>query len=962
MLLRAHSSAGKGALLDTLYSGAAGTPEKTDALPVPEAFDLAAEAFLSRSRIEAVVNSPDFRPRDLISELKKEPALKLEYEKDAGVWEGYSLEEHTLMMMGQFERYFRDALPKNADRGLFRLMLALHDIGKPAAVAAGDIRRQHEFTRETMRRLLTGLNYQPSQVNLAVAIVDGDAIGHYLRADIRTSLDITIREIDAMARRSGLSPEDFFPLLQAFYMSDAGSYTEDAGGKASLDHLFVFDHDKRVAAFAPAVAEMMRPLQEHYRQTPTDRIYSEIQDFSRKLVQNLGNSPPAPDGQTGSVSSKILMRADVPDARALDFFDRYGIVNQYVTGTSNGMLSFKFRYLTEQALAGNYSPGLSLDVLPKYGYLNVIGRPSNLEEHRPYQYGKVVFELKDSARERATFHVGDSLFAKGPALPLDSLSNARTLGEQPSYYEAQVWGLLSLEDVESVLLDTQYDPLDQGILDALIRLADKYGFSIYEAKHAIAFNQSSGLNKSLLYEPAEPPQAGRIFRFMSPEEIFARLKTAGEFETALLLHQLRTVSGTAARDTLLGLRDSAHQSVRRAAAFNLADLGDAAARDIPGLDQNDDAAFIDEKLRLRRRTLFAKDFDPTRMSLHDLSDAVSEIDPLVASGSRMLLRLAKRHPAASLLRAALADALLDRGWSDGNRPLLWLLAKDKQDGYTTKRLAGLLPRFPAALQPRLAGLLAKADSDTQLALLKSLQSPSIAFDPAGVLRALSHSRCYPNIANRALASLVRRGGARPNARTIAGLLGRPQDVVAYTNGLTLLTLAGVDTRVLQLLRREEASPWWRRNAALQAARVGLEERSGHVLPELLDFIFAKDDNSFHTFEHVAQRAPRENAEWLETQLTRLGQTGITRPARYFNSIGRLVRHIAENWTSAARIPTLARLAFSDDALSRQVAVQSLGLIGTPQAERLLAELLSSDKADVRHGARTALDSLRPPRS
>ena len=47
-----------------------------------------------------------------------------------------------------------------------------------------------------------------------------------------------------MAENARLPFYDFFKLLLVFYQTDAGSYTEDAGGLKSLDHLFEFNRGK----------------------------------------------------------------------------------------------------------------------------------------------------------------------------------------------------------------------------------------------------------------------------------------------------------------------------------------------------------------------------------------------------------------------------------------------------------------------------------------------------------------------------------------------------------------------------------------------------------------------------------------------------------------------------------------------------------------------------------------------
>lgn len=203
---------------------------------------------LSRARLEAALTAPRFEPAALLLALKSDPDIRAQYAKSAGVSEGHSIERHTLMVLGQFEKYFPQGPPGGFDRSFFRLVLALHDIGKGRALEAGSKRRQHEFTAEAMRSILGRLEYEPNLVAAAVALIDGDPIGRYLQG---SDLEEAALQIEGLARRAGLPAGKFFEGLLALYMADAGSYTRDAGGPRSLDYLFVFDPAGRSMRFSP---------------------------------------------------------------------------------------------------------------------------------------------------------------------------------------------------------------------------------------------------------------------------------------------------------------------------------------------------------------------------------------------------------------------------------------------------------------------------------------------------------------------------------------------------------------------------------------------------------------------------------------------------------------------------------------------------------------------------------------
>ena len=56
-----------------------------------------------------------------------------------------------------------------------------------------------------------------------------------------------------MAESTNMPFDDIFELLCIFFKLDAGSYTENAGGKKSLDHLFIFDEKNKNIDLSPDI-------------------------------------------------------------------------------------------------------------------------------------------------------------------------------------------------------------------------------------------------------------------------------------------------------------------------------------------------------------------------------------------------------------------------------------------------------------------------------------------------------------------------------------------------------------------------------------------------------------------------------------------------------------------------------------------------------------------------------------
>ena len=103
-----------------------------------------------------------------------------------------------------------------------KFVIALHDIGKPLAVRAGDKRRQHEFTLPILKKALADYGFSEAESKLAHALVDHDVVGNFVK-----------RRIDAIAARAalneiangaGLALADFIPIQLLFYTVDASSY------------------------------------------------------------------------------------------------------------------------------------------------------------------------------------------------------------------------------------------------------------------------------------------------------------------------------------------------------------------------------------------------------------------------------------------------------------------------------------------------------------------------------------------------------------------------------------------------------------------------------------------------------------------------------------------------------------------------------------------------------------------
>lgn len=215
---------------------------------------------LVRLKLAKVMEDRNHTPKDVMDIFGLGPM----WHSDVGVAEGYTLGQHTEMIMKQFWKYFRESFPEEegVSMELMEISLALHDIGKPHAVLTGDKGRQHRYTKYILRSLLPKMGYPVVQADMVVALIDGDPIGEYLQGE---SVKNACTKIRSMAEMSGLSLNYFLKILEIFYKADAGSYTVDAGGKASLDNLFVFQPETGSMHFAPQYEDKMEILRREVR-------------------------------------------------------------------------------------------------------------------------------------------------------------------------------------------------------------------------------------------------------------------------------------------------------------------------------------------------------------------------------------------------------------------------------------------------------------------------------------------------------------------------------------------------------------------------------------------------------------------------------------------------------------------------------------------------------------------------
>lgn len=199
------------------------------------------DEILSSQSLPLNMTGEDLSPGQVLQYLKASyPYVKTAYQRKI---RHYQLGHHTLLVMKQFEKYFVTSdLP--VSKNTFQFILALHDVGKAEAFAKGDKSNQYLYTKEFMSINKSSLPFINEDFEVCMALISNDPIGEYFQdvIDVKSAAAL-IREA---ARKTSLGIDDFFKLQLIYYQCDTGSYTEDAGGYAFLEHLFQYQENSKV--------------------------------------------------------------------------------------------------------------------------------------------------------------------------------------------------------------------------------------------------------------------------------------------------------------------------------------------------------------------------------------------------------------------------------------------------------------------------------------------------------------------------------------------------------------------------------------------------------------------------------------------------------------------------------------------------------------------------------------------
>lgn len=259
------------------------------------------------SEIFQIANQEIIDPASLIKAAMKIPELEFLFKQDARVLEGYSIEQHTGMVLLRIEKFCRTAQCKiPLTLGEFRLAALLHDCGKPLPDDKSD---QHLFTLNVIEDLRDYIKVNDGAYKIICSLIDNDPFGHFITrsglrlssptkeqrlalASISSQRSLTIEELKEFielvqlkdlrtdpefknmaneialtfkkrAEELGVLPEELFNLHVMFFQIDTSAYSYDAKDTngvrafASLDYLYQVRDD--------FIADVNEPLFEYQK-------------------------------------------------------------------------------------------------------------------------------------------------------------------------------------------------------------------------------------------------------------------------------------------------------------------------------------------------------------------------------------------------------------------------------------------------------------------------------------------------------------------------------------------------------------------------------------------------------------------------------------------------------------------------------------------------------------------------
>ena len=135
-----------------------------------------------------------------------------------------SLEEHTTAVLGCYENFFEGHEALALSNGHFKLLLSLHDLGKPRAVAERQFDKQHDYTCRLIDALCNDTALPRLVISKIKTIISGDPIGLCLNKKSHVSVEQSRRVVAEMAEKLGITMRECWSTILVYYQCDVSGY------------------------------------------------------------------------------------------------------------------------------------------------------------------------------------------------------------------------------------------------------------------------------------------------------------------------------------------------------------------------------------------------------------------------------------------------------------------------------------------------------------------------------------------------------------------------------------------------------------------------------------------------------------------------------------------------------------------------------------------------------------------
>lgn len=184
--------------------------------------------------------------------VESHPIIKHWYAEPLGGPDALNLAQHTDLVIKNYLKYFQHQ-QFALTHAEWLIMLALHDIGKPQAVAEENKERQHLHTIRIFEELHDVLPLDEARISLLKSLINGDPIGKYLNPSHNVGLEETVDKIHEKSTETGMNITELWFILVAYYQCDAGGYPslQKRLFEYSSDKELTLSTDKRRLKFSP---------------------------------------------------------------------------------------------------------------------------------------------------------------------------------------------------------------------------------------------------------------------------------------------------------------------------------------------------------------------------------------------------------------------------------------------------------------------------------------------------------------------------------------------------------------------------------------------------------------------------------------------------------------------------------------------------------------------------------------